>query len=272
MRPLYIEPSLSVLVLDFLKEEETRRCLESVKRHLLVPHRVIYLHNGPADYPARLAKEGLVDHLIQTKTNNGLGVGTRDLFAACHTWWSLYLQNDQYFARDLTEVEFDQMKGWMGGNDSRRRTIYSISLAGAPCGEGVYSERAHLIQTAMYKRWEDQLHLGCHGAGPYHDGEWREATIQRHYQCSNAVHSAWPYPVIADNGRRAVRQNPDGSLWQHLPDTKELWLKRGPVKESYVYPRFTVEEWEQVIATQSWPDGQIPEIERAESFRVPGWH
>mgnify|MGYP000553024458 CR=1 FL=1 len=38
-------------ILDFNKPAATRVCLESVRRHVKVPHKVIYYHNGPADYP-----------------------------------------------------------------------------------------------------------------------------------------------------------------------------------------------------------------------------
>ncbi len=265
---MYQEPMLAILVLDFLKESETRRCLESVRAHVKVPHKVVYLHNGPADYPAQLLREGLVDQLVQTKVNTGLGLGTRDLFAASQSYWSLYLQNDQFFARDLTEAEFTAMTGWMGGRNARGKTVYSISLAGAPGGDGVYSERAHLIQTKMYRNWEEQLHLGPYGAGPYHDGEWREATIQRHYHLTHGTHFIWPHAFVQDNGHRAIRQNPDGSIWEHRPDTKQARLVSGPVTARHVYPKFTEEEWGAVLATQSWPEWQIPEMEKGESFHV----
>src|SRR3989338_11219459 len=110
----YAEPELSYLVLDFLKEEETRRCLESVKRHTKFSHKVIYLHNGPAEYPARFLKEGLCDQLIQTSTNTGLGIGTRDLFAAPFSPYSFYLQNDQFLNRDFMQEEFRALVAMIG--------------------------------------------------------------------------------------------------------------------------------------------------------------
>lgn len=265
------EPPLAVLVLDFLKEEETRLCLESVKRHIKVDHTVIYHHNGQADYPSALLKEGLVDTLVQTKQNHGLGLGTRALFAATFSPYSLYLQNDQYLMRDFTEDDLaamvDILEHEPRHGDPR---IASISLAGAPCGLGVYSERAHLILTRQYKYWESLGRLGYYGAGPYHDGPWREAQIQEMYRVHGKWHMFWPQPFVVDNGSRAIRENPDGSLWEHFPDTKALWLRRGPVRERYVYPRFTESEWASVLNTQIWPDGQIPEQEQKESFHV--WH
>ena len=267
---VYTEPELTILVLDFLKKEETLQCLQSVHRHVKVPFKIIYHHNGQADYPEQLLHIGLIDQLIQTKVNTGLGIGTRNLFAASFSPYSIYLQNDQFFMRDLTPEIFHeltlQISQYIPGRfDEDAPIAKSISLAGSPCGKGVYSERAHLIFTEDYKSWED---LGYHGAGPYHDGVWREAKIQKIYREENWVHYEWPEQLVADNGRRAIRENPDGSLWQHYPDTKRLWLLRGPVKERHVYPRFTDEEWARVIDSQIWPAGWIPEIERKESFHV----
>lgn len=266
------EPPLSVLVLDFLKEEESRLCLESIRRHIKVEHTVVYHHNGQATYPARFLEEGLVDTLIQTKVNHGLGLGTRALFAAAFSPYCLYLQNDQYLARDLTEEDLAEMAAILDNDGGRLEGpppyIASISLAGAPCGEGVYSERAHLISTHVYKYWEAIGMLGCHGAGPYHDGPWREAQIQQHYRQHHLWHMIWPRPFVVDNGQRAIRENPDGSIWLHYPDAKNLWLKRGPVMQRHVYPRFTDAEWDAVIATQYWEPGKIPEQERGESFHV----
>lgn len=270
MPATYEDPLLSVLVLDFLKEAETRMCLESIRRHVKVPHRVVYHHNGPGDYPAVLLKDGLVDQLVQTRVNWGLGLGTRALFAATFSPYSLYLQNDQFLIRDYTEYDLGAMAALLDGPSGPGRRVVSISLAGAPCGDGVYSERAHLIRTDVYRAWEGAGCLGYHGAGPFHEGPWREEQIQTLYRAHGGVHMIWPQPFVADNGSRAIRENPDGSLWQHYPDTKALWLLRGPVKQRHVYPRFTENEWTQVIETQAWPAGAIPEAERKESFHV--WH
>lgn len=265
----YREAPLAVLVLDFLKEEETRLCLESVKRHVKVEHTVIYHHNGQADYPVSFLREGLVDQLIQTKENHGLGLGTRALFAAAFSPISFYLQNDQFLVRDFNEEDLNGMEEILCGEPpSEQPRICSISLAGAPCGDGVYSERGHLILTDLYREWEHRGMLGCHGAGPYHDGPWRESQIQQLYRDCDCWHMIWPQPFVQDNGRRAIRENPDGSLWEHQPDVKRLWLLRGPVKERHVYPRLSEREWSDVIAHQNWEPGKIPEMEVGESFHV----
>lgn len=266
------EPLLSVLVLDFLKESETRTCLESIKSHVKVPHQVIYLHNGPADYPYQLFKEGLVDHFIQRKTNGGLGLGTRDLFAATFSPYVLYLQNDQQLIRDIDDNVFRYLVNALDRHIDHPTwpvaTIKSISLAGPVGGQGIYSERCHFIRASFYRDMENTGILGPYGAGPFHDGPWREKQIQDHYRKHHFVHDTTIPSIVKDNGRLAKRQNPDGSIWQHKPDTKELTLISGPVKETYVYPNLTPDEWAGVISTQTWEAGKIPEREKASSFKA----
>lgn len=262
----YTEPELTYLVLDFRKEKETRLCLESVKKHTKFRHKVIYLHNGiGVEYPQKLLNEGLIDQLIQTKENNGLGIGTRNLFAASFSHYSFYLQNDQYLNRDITPEEFEKMKRIIGNqfqspHDGSSWTAKSVDLAGAVCGLNIYSERGHIIETAFYKKMEASGMLGHWGAGPYHDGEWREGPIQKFYKENKFLHYTYEEgPFVTTNGYRAIRQNPDGSVWEHNADTFALRLVSGPIKERNVYPNFTDEEWERVLKTQSWPEGQIPE-------------
>ena len=62
--------------------------------------------------------------------------------------------------------------------------------------------------------------------------------------------------------------NPDGSEWRQRADTKQLWVLKEP-SEKFVYPNFTDEEWEEVLGTQSWPDGKIPFNEVSISYETP---
>lgn len=268
----YIEPQVSFLVLDYQREQAARLCLESIRRHVKFPYKVIYLHNGDAHYPQGLLHDGLIDELIMPRENGGLGLGTRALFAACFSPLACYWQVDQVMGRDFEQAELDRLVELLGctyrGSGINHQLVKSVSLAGAVCGPHVYSERAYLIETRDYKRWEAQLPLSHGGAGPYHHVEWREGQLQRHYKESDYWHwTDWARLAI-DNGRDAVRQNPDGSIWRHFPDTKALHLVSGPVKERYVYPKLNDAEWAGVLATQSWPPGQIPKNEVKDSFHV----
>lgn len=269
---MFPEPKVSFLVLDFRKPEESRLLLESLKRHVKFPHKVIYLHNGNEKFthPQDFLNQGLIDQLIITKDNDGLGLGTRNLFAACFSMYAIYVQNDQILGRDFTEEELELLISILDRNHfvGSFPVIKSVSLAGAPCGSGIYSERAHLIETQTYREWENEYMMPHGGAGPYHNEPWREGYIQSLYQKYNWWHYIYEAPLFIDNGKDAVRENPDGSVWKHKPDSKRLWLVRGPVRERFVYPKFTDEEWDSVIKTQTWDDGKIPEKEIKDSFIV----
>lgn len=261
----------SILVLDYKKPQETRLLLHSIRENFDFDYNLIYLHNGiDEDYGYQYFKDGLIDQFIQTKKNNGLGIGTRDLFAACFSEFTIYAQNDQYVGRPVKEDEIDFIASQIGlngaGPNKAVYTLNSISLAGQPCGPNIYSERAHIIKTSFYKGLESQLPIG--GAGPYHSLEWREGYIQNYYKQNNYIHGIYQDPIFVDNGRSAIRQNPDGSVWKHEPDTKRLYLVSGPVKEKNIYPKFTDQEWEEVIRTQNWPNGKIPSEEIKDSFHV----
>lgn len=258
MSATYQEPLISYLVLDFQKPVEARLCLESIKRHTLFPHKVLFLHNGPADYPYQFLKDGLVDHFIQTCQNNGLGIGTRDLFAASFSPYSIPFQNDQILAQDFTQQMLDEFIGllWLQ-NEDKTRTVASVSLAGQVAGMGVYSERAHLIQTSFYKGMElIDNRLGYAGAGPYNDsGPWREAQIQAYYAEKGFIHLTLLPPIVRDNGVWTIRDLAGGRMRMRT-DTKALtWVK--PPTEKAVFPDHTDEEWAMAIRGE-WPKGQTP--------------
>lgn len=259
----YTEPEVTFLVLDFNKPGDTRLCLQSIKDRVKFPHLVIYLHNGYASYPMDFLKEGLIDKLIISKENHGLGIGTRDLFLSCTTEYAIYWQNDQIMGRDFHDNELGFLK-----NVLARDNVGSVSLAGQICGPNEYSERAHIIKTAFYKYANDRIPLSYGGAGPYHHAPWREGQMQEAYRKHQILHVTSWSPLAVDNGKSAIRQNPDGSKWEHRPDTKQLKLLSGPVKEKYLYPKFTDEEWAEVLSQQDWPEWRIPQNEIKDSFRV----
>lgn len=212
-------------------------------------------------------KEGLVDQLIVNRESRGLGLGTKDLFAACASKYAFYLQNDQYLCRDFTQNEMDFLAVLFGALvETGGSVVTSISLAGSPCGEGVYSERGHLILTEQYQMWERQGLLGHYGAGRFHDGEWREASIQRLYAAHKHTHLEHKPALVQDNGVFAVRDMGDAGVWCHRTDTKQLWVIVPPAVMNPVYPKLNDAEF--AIAWRGeWLDGRIPEIEVKDSFR-----
>lgn len=266
----YQEPELTYLVLDYHKEGETRRCLESIKQFTKIPHKVVYLHNGSdVAYPRTFLEEGLVDTFVMTKENNGLGIGTRDLFGLSFGEYALYLQNDQYLIHDITSEVWRNLTSLLGKqfrsrDDDSVWTVASVDIAGGHWGWHRYNERAHIMRSEFYKQMEREIPLGPFGAGPWHDGFWREGQIQKHYEDHKLMHYTYEHILIADNGGRAVRENLDGSIWETDKATGGVSLIKGPVREQFVHPPFSDKEWESVLKTQSWPSGAVPEGERRE--------
>lgn len=263
---IYQDPILTVVILDFSKPLESRICLESVKRHIKIPYKVIFCDNGSnEDYPISFLREGLVDKLIVNKDSSGLGLGTRDLFAASFSNYTLYLQNDQYFARDFIEEDFvGLIKHLWSDKDGKK--VASISLAGIPCGDGIYTERGHLIDTRFYGDMEISGLLGYHGAGPYHDGgPWRESQIQSFYKLNNLVHWNPGQFWVMDNGVFAVRDMGESGVFCHRTDTKRVWVIVPPKTRNKVYPKVNDEEFG-LMVKDKWLDGNIPEAEKNQSF------
>lgn len=273
---IYCEPQVSFLVLDMAKPILSHQLLVSLRDKVKFDHKVIYLHNGRKDgteeYGYEYLREGLIDQFIQTSKNNGLGIGTRDLFAASFSPYSVYVQNDQILGRDFIQSELDEYLSILEYSYplSRAFTIpISISLAGQSAGHMIYSERAHIIKTSFYKKLEYEG-LPYHGAGPYADGPWREGTIQKYYRDNQFLHLTDIPPLFIDRGINTIRDNPDGSRLKMRTDTKAVTWITTP-KERYVFPDMTEQEWIKSISG-NWKDGTIPEgyLKRGESFNCWG--
>jgi len=256
----YKEPELSICVLDFCKPYESRFLLESIRRHIKVPHKVIFCDNGSKEeYPVKFFNEGLIDQLIINKESLGLGLGTRDVINACQSEWFIYMQNDQVFYRDFAENDFAIIKNVMAVHEN----IKSISLFGYNCGEYIYNERAHIMKTSFYKSLEP---LSFGGAGKWQEYPWREGQIQEIYRKNNWIHFFNQLvSFVQDGGVYAIRDMGDGGVFLHRTDTKAVFVIVPPKEKNSMYPKVTQEEFE-LMKSGKWQDGRIPEIEMKDSF------
>lgn len=262
----FSDPSLSILVLDFKKPEESKKCLLSIRENIKVPHSIIYYHNGDSDYAYQYYKDGLIDLFIQSRNNDGLGVGTRNLASISFSKFLMPIQNDQIVGRSLEAPEFGFLCSVLdSATEIDGKVCGSISLAGPTAGKDTYSERAHLIKNDFYRYMEFAIPLNCYGAGPYHHGPWREEQIQNYYKQNNYIHFTGHPALVIDNGVWSRRTNPDGSIVRIKTDTKEIHWESRPT-EKYVFPDMTDEEWSVSLAG-NWINGTIPEKYRAHSFR-----
>ncbi len=259
----YSEPQVTFLVLDFNKPEETRRCLESIRRHAKLPHKVVLLDNGGdqwATYYEDLYREGLCDVLIRKRIGRGGGFGQTDLFRWCDTRYAIFVQNDQELLYNIDEAAFAQLTGLFEPGASISGNYHCIDLNGDQSRKGIWTDRAHLIETAFF----NSLAPFPNG-GPGNDAApWNEAYLQQVFaECGYRIAHMSP-ALFADCGKWSVREAGDG-LYKHRCDTKQLWIEKQPTYRTEVYPPFTDSEWETVLAGR-WVNGTIPEQWKAHSF------
>ncbi len=259
----YVEPLLTVAILDFKRESEAARLFDSLHRHLKVPAHIVYCHDGPPPlYVEQAYERGWIDTLITTKTPRGCGIQTRQLFQACMTPYVAYIQVDQYLIRDFDEQAFH---GCLKALEDP--TTFYVDLAGNQ-GQGRPSERALLMERKKY--------LGIYGIddviggpGPYADHPWTEAALQAH-MAHNNLRFATVNPVFfADNGKWSRRSYPCGGQTRHATDEKTLYIEK-PLMRRYDFPNLKLndDEWVEVLEGR-WPvEGKIPEADKANSFKV----
>jgi hypothetical protein len=250
---------IDYLILDYEREEESSLLLNSIKQYSNFPHKVTFLSNGGRqDYALKFKEQGLIDKLILNDVNVGCGAGTIQLFAQCQSKYAFYIQSDQVLAAQLNQehintfIDFIENKGFC-----------YIDLAGDQA-HGRYSERAQFISVEFYNK----IPKSIGGPGPWHKIKWTEECIQNFIIDNNLKYMSFYFnsaiPIFLDNGKWSHRSNPDGSMWKHRTDTKELWMIKKPT-ERFDYPNFNNEEWEIAISS-GWPDSQIPEKDKDHSF------
>jgi hypothetical protein len=250
----------SILVLDHQRPEESRRCLESLKKHAKFDNRVTFMSNGgDSSYAFEFFKEGLVDRLISERENLGCGFGTMELFNGARSKHAFYVQSDQFLQGDIFSSDVDKFVEILGTSEK----VKHIDLAGNQ-GNGIFSERALFINVEFY----NSIQKDGGGPGPFSHLKWTEESCQDFYK-AHGFKFLSTNTLFANNGKISVRENPDGSKWRHRTDTKELWMLSPPTKK-YGYPKFSNEEWEKVLEEKIWPDGQIPENEKPHSFNCFG--
>ena len=261
MQQVYQRPKFSFLVLDYYNEDGARHCLESIKQNNLYNYPVIYLDNGAfdKDYPNKFYQEGLIDTLIRHKNGLGGGCGQTDLYRFAESEYVAFLQSDQILNHQLGEKEIDYFISLLNNG------FDCIDLNGDQSQQGRWTDRAHIVKTDFINSLAP---FPNGGPGKLHHLRWNENYLQEVFdKRGNKIAHIKPI-VFIDNGRISIRENPDGSKWKHHPDTKQLWLISGPVKEQYIYPRFSSLEWKEVLESQKWQDGAIPEEEKPHSFHV----
>ncbi len=171
------EPQLTVLVLEYRKPAETLMCLSSLRRHLKVPHKTVLLDNGGMSECAwGYYKQGLCDVLISKREGRGGGYGQTDLFRWCDTPFSLFVQNDQELLYDVTEEDFGRLAALL-------ETYQCVDLNGDQSRKGIWTDRAHLIDTAgtsnTSKRFSPNAATRSPTFNPLFSRTWAESVCAR---------------------------------------------------------------------------------------------
>jgi len=254
------DKTISFLLLDYNRPEEARLCLESIKKNCSeIKYKVYFLDNGSDEnYARKFLDEGLIDHLIQNKKNNGCGFGTIQLFQACDTEYAFYVQVDQYMISELLPRDIDDFRRAL--EDEK---VGHIDVAGNQ-GNGVYSERALFTSVSFY----NSIPKEGGGPGPYCHLKWSEESVQDHYK-DNEIHFLTTPLIFKNNGKWSERQGICGAKYRHRTDTKQLWML-SPPSVKYDYPNFSDREWDEVLKTGTWIGGKIPENELKHSFNCFG--
>lgn len=259
-------PSVSILFLDFNKPNESKLALDSIYKNAKFKYKLVYLSNGgEQDYVIDFYKKGLIDNLILNKKNNGLGYGTEDLFRFCETEFAIYWQNDQIMGREFTQEELDYYIEFIKNNQNNPK-VGAISLAGLPCGQNTYSERASIINTKFYNSIP-KTHGGC---GPFNHLKYNEQAVQEFFKENGYLFIPISNQIVIDNGCYTIRELPCGGLVRMRTDLKSVtWLKLP--KQPYMFPEMSPEEWNLSIDGK-WENGKIPNkyIEKNEVFNCWG--
>lgn len=242
-------------VLDFKKEQETRECLESIRKHAKFKHKIVYLDNGGnEDYSWQIYKDNLCDVLISKKIGKGAGFGQVDLFRFCDTKYIYFVQNDQTLINDITE---ETNKTFI---DLINNGFKCVGLNGDQSHKGIWTDRAHFMETSFFNSLAP---FPC--GGPGNDAlPWNEAYMQKIFE-EHAYKIAQIRPIFfQDNGKWSVREAGDG-LYKHRCDSKEFFILKKPTFKTEIYPPFNEEEWRKAL-DGTWENGTIPEAWKDKAF------
>jgi len=252
---------LSFLVLNYNRPKETELCLKTIRNFTLFNHEIVLLNNGGQDHDIiyDFFKQKLIDKLILRSKNSGCGLGTRELLNDFNIEndYVIYVQCDQFMVRQFSEQELQKYIEILNTDSS----VSHIDLSGNQ-GNGVYSERAHLISKKFYNTIPNEIG----GPGPYANQMWTEEAVQKYLKQNNKKFFVAKNLLFADNGKTSIREYPCGGELMQYTDTKEVFILK-PIKERIDFPNVHLndKEWE-LILSGNWINGTIPDGHKQNSF------
>ena len=236
-----MDNKVSILILDFSRRTESQVLLESLKNNALFNKEIVYLCNGgESDYAYDFYNQGLIDTLIVKKTGQGGGWGQTDLFKYSKTKYSLFCQVDQVLITPIKQETMNYFISLLEGD------FKCIDLNGDQSSRGVWTDRAHLINTEFFNS------LGPFpNFGPGLDnGKWNEQHLQEKFKENNYKIAHINPLFFADNGKYSIRQagkNQEGILI-HSTDEKQMWVIKPILEPCEVYPPLNSSEmWQEIV-------------------------
>ena len=259
---MYVEPQLSILILDYLREKEANLLIQSLQYNLKFKTKIIYLSNSPnCDYAKKFLDEGRIDQLIINKENLGCGIATRQLFHSCISDWALYCQVDQWLEREFTQDMFDHITQY-----ADRNAHFYCDLAGDQ-GHGQFSERAFLIRTKKYLSIPG-IDTIIGSPGPFANYKWGEKHVQDFMKDNYLKFCKMTPKLFMDNGKVSRRTYPCGGETLHYTDEKRLFIIKSLKQRYDDFPnlKLTDLEWDMVLNGNVPKEGFIPENDKKDSF------
>lgn len=250
---------LSFLVCDFRKKFETQNCLQSIKKHALLPHCTIYLDNGASDenYPNDFYQQELCDIIIRKRRGMGAGFGQTDLIRFCSTKYFIFVENDQELIQDITQDRLNYFIDLL-----ENKGFHCIDLNGDQSNKDAWTNRAHLMKTSFFNSFAP-----FPNGGPGYDSlPWNEEFLSHKFRDNNYKIAHIRPLFFKDCGKWSIREAGDG-LYKHRTDTKILFIEKTPTYKTDVFPPFDTEDWELALSG-NWPkDGKVPNLWKNNVFK-----
>lgn len=242
----HTKKDISFLILDYNRPAETNLLLTSIKKHIKFNYSVIlYSNGGQQEYIKKYYDDNMIDLLLLSKKNEGSGIGTIRLAEICPTEYFIYIQCDNFFYRDFSLEELNQMKGILDRED-----IGAISLVNLES----FSERSFMCKTDFYLK--NIFHEGG-GTGPTQALNLlnSEQTMTKWLDYNNKKHLIWNSFLI-DSGLFSTVETPCGGILLRRCDSQELKVLKLPKQKMPLW-NLSEEEWQDIL-NNNWEPWRIP--------------
>lgn len=246
-----LKKECSILVLDFLRPNETRMCLESLRRHVKFDnYEIILFVNGcQHDYAFDFYKQGLCDKLIVSRANEGIPFAEMRLVDFCNTEYFIFTCNDNVLLRDVSQGEFDEMKKALNKPNAGLINYAHVNP---------WSEKFFMMKRDLYLKIEGFTGGGC---GPHRDQPiTSEMTIHKFMDDNNLEFIHWEKlkpNLLGDIARYSMQETATGGIYRWRTDTQQFWWLRAPARPEPESFDFTDEEWATIMSGK-WRGGTIP--------------